>query len=623
MFINTQYFSPVFNEGLCRAHPRSYEYKEWWEEQRKRCIEGYDVGGVRITGDHYFYLNFWKIRGVDKKTGRKDLITPRFLDMDYEFFHEVEKARNAGKNLCVAKRRQVGFSEKTASLVGKEFTFFPHSQSLILAGEEKYSNATMRMVLRGLTSLKDTEFFKRRLPDGLDYVQASYKVIENGHAIKKGTMSEIYNITCKNNPQATVGKSPSFVLFEESGKFPGIISTYRYLQPSMEANFVKTGFAIMIGTGGEMASGADEFEEIFYKPETYDMMSYDNSWGEGFSDTKVCYFVPGWKYAVIDEDGNSKKEESIDYILKNREKAKQSKDPSNWIQVITQMPLTPEECFMRTGGNMFDIGRLNSRLAQIRNNRELLNKAQKGDLEWIRDTLGKIVGIEWIANQVTGKFIIYEHPEKDPSGNVYLNLYKAATDSYDKDEANTSSSKGSCQVFKTFKDVNSTSRKFVARITDRPKKADDFYEMTAKLSYYYMAPNLIEWSNIGIFKWYEQNNLSHFLKERPRVAYANVKDSKVNNKWGIDPSTKQYWLVRYREYIKENVEKMDDIDQIIAAINFRDEKGYNCDITISSALCIVHEEDDLNIQVKAKTEKKMEFFHYKTSNNGSMSINFN
>ena len=117
--------------------------------------------------------------------------------------------------------------------------------------------------------------------------------------------------------------------------------------------------------------------------------------------------------------------------------------------------------------------------------------------------------------------------------------------------------------------------------------------------------------------------MSHFLKERPRVAYANIKDSKVNNRWGIDPSTKQYWLVRYREYIKENTDKMDDVDQIIAAINFRDEKGYNCDITISSALCIVHEEDDLNIAVKSKENKKMEFFHYKSSKSGTLAINFN
>ena len=622
MFINTEYFSPVIKSGITRAHPRSFEYKQWWEEQRDRCINGYSVGGTRISGEYYFYLNFWKIRGEVGNTGRKDLISPRFLDMDFEFYAEVEKARAMGKNMCVAKRRQVGFSEKTASMVGREYTFFDHSQSLILGGEEKYSNATMRMVIRGLNSLKNTEFYKRRMPDGLDYIQAKYKVIEEGVPTWKGSFSEIYNITCKNNPQATVGKSPSFVLCEESGKFAGLRSTYRYLQPSMEANFKKTGFCIMIGTGGNMEAGAEELEDVFYNPEVFDMMEYDNNWGEGFSDKKIGYFVPAWKFAVIDENGNSLKEPSLELVNKKREEARGSKDPSNWIQVITQMPLNPEECFMRTGGNMFDIAKLNARLASIRNSRELSNSAQKGELDWIRDSLGIIKGVQWNSDP-NGKFIIYEHPMKDDQGNTFLNLYKGATDSYDKDEANTSSSKGSCQIFKTFKDINTTSRKYVARITERPQKSDDFYEMSAKLCFYYSAPNLIEWSNIGIFKWYEGKGLGHYLKERPRVAYANSKDSKVNNRFGIDPSTKQYWLARYRDYIKDNVEKMDDIDQIVAAINFRDEKGYNCDITISSALCIVHEEDDMNIEVKSKEVKKTEFFHYASSRDGKINISFN
>jgi len=623
MFKDTHLFSPVILDGLTRAHPRSIDYAEWWDEQFRRCKEGYIIDDVRITGNHYFYLNFWKIRGVDKKTGRKDLIAPDFIDMDYEFFHDIEDARLTGKNQCFAKRRQVGYSEKVASLAGHEFTFFNNSQTVILAGEEKYSNNTMRMVIRGLNSLKGTEFYKRRSPDTLDHIQARYKVVENGVPIFRGSNSEIYNITCKNNPQATAGKSPSLAIFEESGRFPGIRATYRYLQPSLETNFVKTGFAVMIGTGGEMDNGADELEDIFYDPEGYDMYSYENHWGEGLSDKLICRFVPAWKFAVIDKDGNSLKEPSMEKINESRSKSLKSKDPNSWIQQLTQMPLTPEECFMRTGGNMFDAGKLNARLAEIRRSRELSSLAQKGDLEWVRDNNGKITGVEWTPNVISGKFLIYEHPMKDGNGNVFLNLYKAATDSYDKDQANTSKSKGSCQVFKTFKDINTSANKFVARCTERPEKAEEFHEMSAKLCYYYMCANLIEWSNISIFNWYERHGLTHFLKERPRVAYANVKDSKVNNKFGVDPSTKEYWLIKYRDYIKDNVDKMDDIDQIIAAINYRDEKGYNCDVTISSSLCLVHAEDDMSITVKAKETKKTEFFHYTTGKDGRFQHKFN
>lgn len=623
MFVNTILFSPVVTDGQCRAHRKSLEYKDWWTEQRRRCLEGYTVGGVRITGDHYWYLNFWKIRAEDENTGRKIIMPPRFIDMDYEFFHAIEKARSMGKNFCVAKRRQVGFSEKTSALIGKEFSLYPASQSIIIAGEDKYSQATMRMCMRGLNSLKDTEFFKRKNPDTVEYVQAKYQVIEDGIKIWKGSMSEIYCMTAKNNAQVSVGKSPSFVLFEEAGKFPLLQGAYKYLQPAMEANFKKTGFAIMVGTGGEMEAGADQLEDIYYNPAGWDMMPFDyDSQDYELKDitaetsrNPVCYFVPAWKFSIIDEQGNSLKQPSIETILSKREDAKKAKNQNAYIQTLTQMPLSPDEAFMRTGGNRFNIQKLNAQLARIKNSRELRDLGERGDLDWVYGNNSVPEGVAWRKDE-NGPFIIFEHPEYDAQGNVYLSLYRGATDSYDKDEANSSSSMGSCQIFKGFRNTETSSRLFVARVTARPPKAEDFYEMSAKLCMYYQAPNLIEWSNIGIFGWYERRGLGHYLRERPRIVYANVKESKVNNRFGVDPSTKQYWIRAYADYIEDNSHKMYDIEQVQKAINFRDDKEYNCDITISSALCIVHELDDIHVTVKERKPKPKTEFHYYTSKPG-------
>jgi hypothetical protein len=326
---------------------------------------------------------------------------------------------------------------------------------------------------------------------------------------------------------------------------------------------------------------------------------------------KISYFVPAWKFSVIDKDGNSLFDPSMDKIKINRDKAMKAKDSIKLIQEKTQMPLSPDEAFMRTGGNCFNIAKLNEQLAKLRNHRELNALGERGRIEWIRDDKDKVIGTEW-HRDIAGEFLIYEHPEKDPGGNVYINLYKGATDSYDKPEALTSGSKGSCQIFKGFRNAETQARLFVARVTTRPKKPDDFYEMSAKLCWYYMAPNLIEWSNIGIFGWYERNGFEHFLRERPRIAYANIKESKASNRYGIDPSTKSYWITAYRDYIEDNYQKMYDQDQVIAAINFINDKDYNCDITISSALCIVHELDDRNLAVKQKNTQKHEFFSYQS-----------
>jgi hypothetical protein len=619
MYVNTKLFSPVIIDGYTRANPLSYEYREWWHEQKRRCLEGYTVGGIYIPGDYYWYLNFWKIRGKDPKTGRKTLIAPRFVDMDLEYFLAVEKARNAGKHLVVVKARQKGFSEKHAALLGKEFTFFAHSQSIITAGEEKYSNATMRMCIRGLNALKDTEFYKRRQPDTLEYVQAKYKIIENGIPAWKGIHSEIYNMTSKNNAQATIGKSPSLIVFEEAGKFPGLIDSFKYIQPALEAEGgEKTGFAIIVGTGGDMEKGAAELEQMFYNPEAYDMMSYKNEYEEDGGQESIGYFVPAWKFKMVDSEGNSLKEESINYIGTKRETARTSKKAQDFINAITQDPLVPSEAFMRTGGNMFNAAILNTQYARLRNEKALTDMADRGRLEWIKDDLGKISGVRFIHDE-NGALLIFEHPDLDENDEVYLNLYVAGTDSYDKDEANTSDSKGSCSIYKMFKDTNSTSNMFAARYTDRPATADKFYEETAKLCMYYKSPNLIEWSNVGIFNWYKNNGFEGYLKERPAIAYANVKDSKVNNKYGVDPGTKLEWLIMYRDYIEQYSEIMYDPYQIDRAIKFKNDRNYNCDVTISSSLAVCHARDNINIKINQNQGAtiKEEFFHYK-SNQGKI-----
>jgi len=620
MYINTELFSPVVRDGLCKAHPASYEYRDWWDDQRRKCLEGYSVGSVKITGDFYWYLNFWKIRGEDKVTGRKTLISPRFIDMDKDFFDEFQRAKDLGKNMLVAKRRQVGFSEKTAALIGKEFSLHKHSQSIITAGEEKYGLMTMRMVLRGLNSLRDTEFYKRRNPDTSEYCMARYKEIIDGQQVWKGYQSEIYNITSKNNPQATIGKSPSFIMFEEAGRFGGLIDAYKYIQPALEVNNKKTGIALFVGTGGDMEKGAAEFAEMFWNPEAYDLLEYSNKWEENDS-RKCCYFVPGYKFNVIDKEGNSLKEPSLELIQKKRDAARKSKKLNSYLTEITQMPLTPDECFLVVSGNVFNTEKLNDQLRLIKQSPKNDKLLQTGHLDWVRDGKENITGVEWFP-AANGVFNIVEHPELDENDKPYVNLYVAGTDSYDRDIAGSSPSLGSCSVFKRFKDADSTANMFVARLTVRPRTANEFYEMTAKLCMYYNAQNLIEYSNLGIFTWYEYHNMTFLLKERPRVAYSNVKRSVVQNKWGVDPSTKEYWITKLRDYIEENAHKIWDAHMLERFIKYREEKDYNCDITIAAALGVVHNIDNLKIKTRSTEIEKFEFFSYQSNKKGKILYNW-
>lgn len=61
-------------------------FRDFWHEQTDRCINGYTVGKYRITGVHYFFLNFYRMKTVSGMggvgTGRNESF-PQFLAIQY------------------------------------------------------------------------------------------------------------------------------------------------------------------------------------------------------------------------------------------------------------------------------------------------------------------------------------------------------------------------------------------------------------------------------------------------------------------------------------------------------------------------------------------------------------
>src|SRR5688500_11344013 len=106
--INTEYFRETamyfikhgrYPDGVFE----SYEYYEFWDREMYRCLYGMEVGGMKITGDHYWYLNHWPIwltRTVEdqifgevlknRRHGTREFTFPDFWYVDWEFFCEFE-----------------------------------------------------------------------------------------------------------------------------------------------------------------------------------------------------------------------------------------------------------------------------------------------------------------------------------------------------------------------------------------------------------------------------------------------------------------------------------------------------------------------------------------------------
>ena len=631
MFKETSRWSPVLNDGI---PPIDSVYSEsFWEDNTEHIMNGYSIGDQKITGDHYWYLNFWKIRGLNNATGRKSIISPRFLDMDYEYFHVIQRARDLGKNVCVVKARQKGFTEKHAAIGGKEFSFFRASQTVFVASLEFYSDMLFNSCIRGLNDLYDTEYYKRRMPNRDDYIKAAFidEVLDNNGNItkvSKGYLSEIYKITAKNNPQAVSSRSPSFIVFEEAGVFSGVIETYGYVKPSLISEGKQTGMAIFVGTGGEMGKGAEELEYIFYHPDEFNCLTFDLS---EFDDTvpsdtkKVGYFCPAWKYRFIDNDGNSLKDISIRDVMQVRE---DTKGKQTEYKTIIADPLIPSESFMIQGGGFFGEHAalmLNARKVLLNQTPALTDFIERGKLDWVYDKDGRIIDVDFIQD-LSGDVIIIEHPEwrkniknKEREYEVIENMYKGGTDSYDRDEANTSKSKGASYIYKDFVSANYTSGFWVARLIQRPEEAETFYENTGKLHYYYFAKNLIEYSNLRIFDWYKKAGLEEYLRERPEFVLASwIKQSKVENRYGIDPNSKIHWLGLLKKKLLSQafIDTLYDVETINAFLKYVLDPKYNCDITIAASLTAVQEQEDKEIVVNDKPQEhaKRLLVRYKTVN---------
>ena len=93
------------------AYPRNTKaYNDFWDEQYRRCQDGMTVNDYTITGDHYFFLNFYQLMDLKsaKKAGSSRIYDfPKFYVGQYQFFHYIELAKRIRKNAVLMKARGI------------------------------------------------------------------------------------------------------------------------------------------------------------------------------------------------------------------------------------------------------------------------------------------------------------------------------------------------------------------------------------------------------------------------------------------------------------------------------------------------------------------------------------
>lgn len=537
------------------------EYIKFWEDVKDKCIYGFtNSKGISITGPHFTYLNFCRIELQNLKTKKKEAGFPRFVDLDYEYFHMVDYCKKNEKSFICVKGRRQGYSFKAAAVCTNEFLFYPKSKSIIGAFLSNYSMGTMGMVLENLNFINThTEFRKQRNPDLKDFITARYKAKIGGVDVWKGIQSNIQAITFKDRPEAAVGKSATWLVLDEAGIFPNITDTYGYTEPLIKDGSTYTGCALIFGSSGDMDSGSKYFYEMFTNPAKYNMLTFEDpfnpnavtgyfsSAAKGRQGRCLNPKSPFYQQYMIDEEGNSNIQAAMDDIEFLRQGSKTGLDPKALHNITTQFPLTWKEAFLRNKGNVFGSPEMLEWLGHLENTPSLRGQAQKGELffddgivKWRpNDELNYITDFPLRKDPKSGESfstdscaVIWEHPEKYDNGEIPNYLYIAGCDPYDQDKSE-SGSLGSFFVYKRFYRADRTHDVIVAEYTSRPNTAEDFYEVCRKLCLYYNSKCLYENQLKGLKVYFEQKNSLHFLCEQPGIIKDVVKDSKVQRGYGI------------------------------------------------------------------------------------------
>ena len=626
--------------GYYIAAPRNTtEYKEYWDKEAHKCLYGYTAeDGDFISGYNYFYLNYSPISIVTVKTVQvgegkyrdipeRSIDFPRFYDTDYDYFNYIEDAELQGKHAVVIKKRRAGYSFKGASMMCRNFYLIPGSKSYAIASEAEF--LTKDGLLNKAWELmswidQHTAWTKKRQKvDTRMHKRASYVVSNDGTMIESGFMSEIMGVTLKNDIQKARGKAGKLILWEEGGKFPGLKDAWQIARPSVEQGSNVFGLMIAYGTGGTDEADYTGLKDLFYEPDGYNILGVDNIWDEGA--VKKCgFFVPAWvniegvddqDRPFMDEDGNSIKHLSINYILTERQKIVDNTSDRNAIdRYIAEHPLNPMEATLQLSGNIFPKKDLVKHLAYVRNNDLVKDFKQVGNLsfngngvlQWTQDKETKALNKYKLDKSASrkGAIVIWEHPMDNPPWGLYI----AGCDPYDHDKSGTDSL-GSVFIYKRFQNFESFYDTIVAEYTARPDTAEEFYDNVRKLLLYYGATLLYENQNPGLAAYFRNKHCDYLLADQPNIISKIVHDSKVQRGKGTHMITDikdwaegrlRDWLIEEYEPGKLNLTKILSEPLLEELIAYND-KG-NFDRVMAMFCVMIYKEELHDLHVKKKED---------------------
>lgn len=554
-----EWFTEARKNKLETGHYTSYyfgskAYRDFWNEEYKRCREGLTVNGYTLTGPHYFFLNYYQLPNPEAKkagTSRSEIF-PNFYSYQYEFFHYYELCRILHKNCGLMKSRGIGFSEINAAILANIYSCFSESNTLLTAFSSNYVEVSLQKVWNELSFLNDETdggFFKlRQVVDTTTRKRASFYKIINGQKVEDGWMAQIEGIVAEKDSKIR-GNRTDLLILEEAGSNPIFTKSFVKAEALTTLGGNKIGIIMAGGTGGDKGPSLKGLRDMYYEPSTLDVLPFLHNYNDKGEWKETAFFIPAYtalyKSEFVDDRGVCIQAKAKEYF--KQEWKKREQNPQKLIDYKAEFCFTAEEAFLQEGVNSFNKVKIVEQITNIR----LLKKApeiQRGYMEFLYSDPNhkrqSISGVRFKPHP-EGPVHILQHPlweistgqDKEPnetdedyqnrkkledavSFSKMSNLYVAGIDGIDLGQVDTSDYTKNPSKFCTMIKRRIHGMKdpiYVAYYMDRPQRIEEAYEQTLALMYYYNAIGNLEASKVGILTWAKREKWMNYFMRRPRV----------------------------------------------------------------------------------------------------------
>lgn len=625
----------------CSYLPRSKRWDAFWKEQYTRCKYGMTSHGYTITGDNYFFLNFYQLPVVDmdKASGEgTNESFPVFFASQYMFFHYLQMCRVLHKNAALMKARSIGFSEINASLAARLYTTIKRSRTMITCFKDTYLNGTFSKLDHALTFINTNAdgFFKPRLTDKALEKKSGYQVKIDGQFTDFGWRSVVIGIN-GSKPSNIRGDRVDLLIYDEAGSWPDLTTAVVQGQELCEVQGVPRGIMLFGGTGGDFGPPLEGLKKIYYNPKAFKILPFRHKWTQDGTTIESGFFLPYFLQSLNPEymDSRGVCNQTEYKKLLQEERNNLLAVPEEYLKKCAERCWNAEEAFTLEGQNKFNKMKIADQLAKIRLHK-IGPRPQVGTIDYTyksnKHSLENIDGFRWLLN--SGKVQILEHPvwsdlykeqiEKqkreaeeqgiDFEAPVYTemnDLYVAGIDGIDIGAAQTSKETRDpsdfCIVIKR-RAFGLNEPQYVAMYKDRPQNIREAYKIAMCMCRYYNCIINIEATRVGMITWARENKCLQYFMKRPRATLTDIK-------YG---TTKQYGTPATKTIIEQQTDLIADyVEDYGHNIWFEDMleqlNGYNDEnktkFDIIAALGMVELADqELSGRQPTKVDKEVEEF---------------